>query len=74
MVFGPSERFHVFSYANNMEILFHKNYMDILLDYFAVVSDLDFDAGPSQKWPPEVVRGSHRKSRWSRYFGLSMVV
>ena len=74
MVFGPSERFHVFSYANNMEILFHKNYMDILLGYFAVVSDLDFDAGPSRKWRPEVVRGSYRKSHWSRYSGLLMVV
>ena len=49
MVFDPSEQFHVFSYENNMEKLFHKNYMDILLDYFSAASDLDFDADPNRK-------------------------
>ena len=49
MVFDLSERFHVFSYANNTEKLFHKNYMDIPLDYFFVVSDLDFDVNPNRK-------------------------
>ena len=49
MVFDPSEQFHVFSCENNMEKLFHKNYMDILLGYFFVVLDLDFGEDPNRK-------------------------
>jgi len=49
MVFDPNEQFHVFSYENNMERLFHKNYMDILLGYFSVALDWDFGADPDRK-------------------------
>ena len=49
MVFDPSEQFHVFSYENNMERLFHKSYMGILLGYFSAALDWDFGADPDRK-------------------------
>ena len=64
MVFDPNEQFHVFSYENNMERLFHKNYMDILLGYFSVALDWDFGADPDRKWTmmsPEVVIDQNQK-------------
>ena len=56
MAFDLSERFHVFSCENSREILFHKNYIDILLDYSSVAFELHF-----VDFEPEVGRKSSSK-------------